>query len=282
MKLTRRRFLCTLGATAAVGMGGVATTARWVEPTWLEVSRVEVNTRRPGRRLRVLHLSDLHASEVVPLGLIERAVDLGLAERPDLVALTGDFLTGQFPLSRDFGATLAKLAAAAPTFACLGNHDGGRWAASYGGHPATTPVQRVLSSAGVQLLHNESQQVQINGRSVLVAGVGDLWTGECHPDLALPAPDRAHHALRIVLNHNPDAKELFPPGSWDVMLCGHTHGGQLRLPLLGAPFAPVRDKRFVAGLHPWQDGHLFVTRGVGNLHGVRFNCRPEVALLDVA
>jgi hypothetical protein len=84
-----------------------------------------------------------------------------------------------------------------------------------------------------------------------------------------------------VLCHNPDAKELFRRHDGYLMLCGHTHGGQLRLPLLGTPFAPVRDKRYVEGLHPWAGRWLYTTRGVGNLHGLRFHCPPEVSVLDI-
>ena len=66
------------------------------------------------------------------------------------------------------------------------------------------------------------------------------------------------------------------------MLSGHTHGGQLSLPVIGTPFAPVRDKRFVHGLHSWNNRRLHITSGVGALHHMRFNCRPEVSLLELA
>ena len=89
--------------------------------------------------------------------------------------------------------------------------------------------------------------------------------------------------LRLVLNHNLDAKHDFADCDWVLMFCGHTHGGQLRIPLIGgAPFAPVRDHAFVAGLNPWRGRKIFITRGVGNLHGMRFNCHPEVSLLLVS
>jgi predicted MPP superfamily phosphohydrolase len=65
------------------------------------------------------------------------------------------------------------------------------------------------------------------------------------------------------------------------MLCGHTHGGQCQIPFVGAPFAPIQDLRFLEGLQPWNDRWIHVTRGVGNLHGLRFNCRPEVNLLNL-
>jgi predicted MPP superfamily phosphohydrolase len=87
--------------------------------------------------------------------------------------------------------------------------------------------------------------------------------------------------LRILLNHNPDAKDLVRSYEWDLMLCGHTHGGQVCLPFIGAPFAPVRDKRYLHGLYAWNKRWLHISSGVGNLHGIRFNCRPEVSLLTV-
>ena len=65
------------------------------------------------------------------------------------------------------------------------------------------------------------------------------------------------------------------------MLSGHTHGGQLRIPFVGTPFAPVRDRRFVQGLHRWQDRWLHITKGIGNLRGMRLNCRPEISLLTL-
>ena len=85
-----------------------------------------------------------------------------------------------------------------------------------------------------------------------------------------------------ILVGDPDCKEDLSGYEWDLMLCGHTHGGQLIVPILGQrPFAPVRDKRFVEGLHKWESRQIHITRGVGNLHGMRFNCRPEVSILKL-
>jgi predicted MPP superfamily phosphohydrolase len=88
--------------------------------------------------------------------------------------------------------------------------------------------------------------------------------------------------LTVLLSHNPDVKEEVAPRHWQLMLSGHTHGGQLRVPWLGAtPFAPVRDKRFVAGLHRWNDRWIHVTKGVGNVYGMRINCPPEISFLTL-
>src|SRR5262249_37650628 len=83
----------------------------------------------------------------------------------------------------------------------------------------------------------------------------------------------------ILLSHNPDSKDALDSFPWELMLSGHTHGGQVVFPLLGPVFAPVADKRYVEGLKPWQDRQLHVTRGIGSIRGIRFLCRPEVSML---
>jgi hypothetical protein len=93
----------------------------------------------------------------------------------------------------------------------------------------------------------------------------------------VPADDPA-----ILLAHNPDTKDVLGDRPWDLMLSGHTHGGQVVLPIVGERFVPVRDKRFIAGLKRWNGRQVYVTRGVGNIDGVRVNCRPEVSVLDLA
>jgi uncharacterized protein len=284
--ITRRRFL-TAAAVASMTTVSAGWYVRRFEPRWFELTRttVAVPGFRPNRpsALRLLHLSDLHASAVVPLASIAAAVQLGLASRPDLIAITGDFITaGDETDLPAYQAVLSQLSARAPTFACLGNHDGGVWTQRTARPYTSERVQSLLAEAAIELLHNRFTDRNIAGTSVRLTGVGDLWAGECEPAIAFwDQPAAPPGTLHLVLNHNPDAKDLFNAYAWDLMLCGHTHGGQVRLPLLGTPFAPVRDRRYVAGLHPWDGRQLYITRGVGNLHGVRFNCRPEVSVLDV-
>ena len=85
----------------------------------------------------------------------------------------------------------------------------------------------------------------------------------------------------VAMSHNPDTKELLAGYPWNLMLSGHTHGGQVIVPLYGPPIVPVRDLRYLEGLKPWGERLIHVTRGVGNLMGVRFGCRPEVAILEL-
>jgi predicted MPP superfamily phosphohydrolase len=256
----------------------------WVEPHWLEVGRHELPLSQGGskRPLKILQLSDFHASPVVSMDFISAAIRLGLQQQPDLILLTGDFISDQFNQSEIYGAALALLAATAPTFACLGNHDGGRWAVSSGrGYEDTEFVRDVLAKAKVTLLHNAAQVVQIHDWKLTLVGLGDLWAEEMEPIAAFAKMPTVHSDATLVLSHNPDSKTALKNFAWDAMFCGHTHGGQVCFPLIGAPFAPVRDKNFIAGLYRWDDRWIHITRGVGNLHGVRFNCRPEVSLLTL-
>jgi predicted MPP superfamily phosphohydrolase len=276
--VTRRRFLLSIpiAATAPAYAWGV-------EPNWLERTFTKVSLPiSSGASFRILHLSDLHVSNVVPLSLIEKAVDLGLAAKPDVICLTGDFITNKYGFDVEkYGGILRRLSAAAPTFASLGNHDGGSWVATRWGFSDTSVVRGLLTAANVRLLHNESEVIRVGGRQVRFAGLGDLWADEIDADRAFATAPGGPQLAVILLSHNPDSKDILGQYPWDLMLCGHTHGGQVLIPGLGPRFAPVYDKRFVAGLKAWNGRQIFVTRGVGNLHGVRLNCRPEVTLLDV-
>jgi predicted MPP superfamily phosphohydrolase len=276
--LTRRNFFGTVGS----GLGALAY-MRFGEAEWLEVNQPSVKLRARSTELppkiRLLHLSDFHASPLVGLDFIQEAVELGASLKPDLICLTGDFITRKYERFADYADILKKLSTAAPTFACMGNHDGGRWIERWG-YRDWSLVGDMLKQSDVTLLHNQGQRVELNGKKLQLVGVGDLWALELNVKKAFEAADK--NLPTILLSHNPDSKLELGAAPWDLMLSGHTHGGQLKLPILGTPFAPVVDKRYVAGLKPWRDRWIHVTKGVGNLHGLRFNCRPEISLLHVS
>ena len=252
------------------------------EPRWLDLTQRRVKLYGAGLRhpIRILHLSDLHASMLVPLSMIQHAITVGLAQKPDLVCLTGDFITHRQDFdARGYSQALRRLSAAAPTFAVLGNHDGGSWTARHLGNSDHRLVERILEDAEVELLHNRPAEVRIRENALTLVGVGDLWSNEVEPRRAF-AGVRDEHPT-ILLAHNPDTKDAVKYRPWDLMLSGHTHGGQVIVPFEGVRYAPVKDKRYVAGLKAWGTRQIYVTRGVGNVGGVRLGCRPEASLLVV-
>lgn len=274
MRPSRRQVL--LGGFSSVISGAAYT--RFIEPSWLDQSTKTVTL--PGRSLRrplrILHLSDLHISRFVPIPFLQRAFEMGALAKPDLICLTGDYTTLGEPFDAlGFEKSLRWLTSVAPTYAVFGNHDGPVWKAT----PTTTEVGSLLHRAGISIVHNRSQFLNLGGSILRLAGVGDLWMNEVNAEDAFSGNDPSD--LTLVLCHNPDAKVSFNLFPWDLMLCGHTHGGQIRIPFYGAPYAPVMDMRYVQGLLPYQKRQIHITRGVGNLEGIRFNCRPEVSMLVV-
>ena len=150
-----------------------------------------------------------------------------------------------------------------------------------GGYSDLQQIKNLLAESGIRMLHNEGVSISVRGQKLGLVGVGDLWANDLDSEKAF-ASMQGQGVPVILLSHNPDSKQQLVPFHWDLMLCGHTHGGQLELPILGTPFAPVRDHDFVRGLHRWKERWIYITKGVGNLYGLRFNCRPEVSVLDLS
>ena len=258
-----------------VGYAGV------IEPGWIQVKRttIRLSAKPLPRPVTLLHLADLHFSTAVPLEHIRKAISLGLAEKPDIACITGDFITDRLTDEEAFANELARLPATLPTYATMGNHDGGRWAGQHGGYPTSDELRAFVSGTGIRVLHNQTIVVEGAGTRLTLTGLGDAWAGDFQPQEAFAQMPRGTDG-HLVMSHNPDTKDGLSEQTWDLLLCGHTHGGQVALPFVGGGhFAPVRDSRYVDGLYDWEGRKLYVTRGIGSILGVRFNCRPEVTVL---
>ncbi len=130
-------------------------------------------------------------------------------------------------------------------------------------------IGETLKSVGIAVFLTRLGDRPRPNRQFELVGTGDLSAGQCKPPPASEA-----NLQRLMLAHNPDSKEVISDEPWDLMLCGHTHGGQLRVPLVGEPFAPVEDKRYVAGLNAFGERHIYTTRGVGGLLWFRLKLPP--------
>jgi uncharacterized protein len=255
-----------------------------VEPTWLAVNRLALPVQdlpEPLAGLRVAQLSDFHFGPHIPTGYLENAIERTAAEKPDLIALTGDFIDR----GPDHVAAAAKLfrglKAPLGVYAVLGNHDFSvHTARGVRRHPELDRrVADALSAEGVTMLRNKSVQVERGGAKLLVAGVDDLWSGVSDPDEALK--DTCARTPRVVLAHNPQSVEQLTAHRADVVLSGHTHGGQINLPGMGRLLLGKKARRWAAGLYPLEAGHLYVNTGVGFGWRFRFGVRPELAVFDL-
>lgn len=264
-----------LAAGAAAG-GALAAWAFLVEPRWLEVTHPRIHLRsmpRPLEGLRIALITDLHARPR-SLSVVRRACRAAMREQPDLIALAGDFAGDDEPGFRDVLEALSMLDAPLGVYAVPGNHDFvvgiERW------HRQVGENQRIRD------LTNAAVMKTVGGVRVCIAGVDDFLYGS--PDLAaLPPPE--DRDFTILLAHNPDQAERSKrrDDQVDLILSGHTHGGQVRFPWVGAIQNPVeRDDLYEQGLRrrPWTQ--VYISRGVGTVGmEVRFLCRPEVAILEL-
>ncbi len=267
------------GSVAALGLA-LGSWAFWLEPAslWNEDHEIAL----PGwpaacDGLRVAVLADLHVgSPWNGLDKLDRIVDLTLAAQPDLVLLAGDYVIhgvvgGSFTAPEPMAERLGRLAAPLGVHAVLGNHDWWYDAAR---------VRRALEAEGIGFLEDEATELRRGGCGFWLAGISDFWEGAHDVEAALRGiPDMAPI---LAFTHNPD---VFPevPARVTLTLAGHTHGGQVALPLLGRPIVPSRyGQRYAIG-HVVEEGrHLFVSSGLGtSILPVRFRVPPEVSVVSL-
>ena len=220
--------------------------------------------------LRIAHLTDLHHSLFTPIEEIHRAVHLANLLRPDVVALTGDYVT----LSRSYiwpvAGALGKLRARLGIFAVLGNHD-------FQVDPEE--ITRALKAQHIRVLRNSHYALRARAATLWVVGVDDLWWEA--DDLRAALRTVPAREAKILLCHNPMGVRMAAGHGIDLVLSGHTHGGQVRLPVVGSVYGRSKlGKRFVEGWNRLDGTQIYVSRGVGKvLVPLRFGCPPEIACL---
>lgn len=221
---------------------------------------------------RLVQLSDFHLdSDSFSYTLARRAVEMAMDLAPDLIVLTGDYVTDHLDAvqARD---TFVRLSAPYGVWTSLGNHD--YWFNS-------AAVRELIDASGIAELRNAATPIQRGGQALWLAGVDDIW--EQHHDLGAALSEAPDGAPVILLAHEPDyADEVALSGRVALQLSGHSHGGQAILPGRGPVSLPfLATKYWQGGLHRIGAMSLYISRGVGSLFTMRLNCPPEVTELTL-
>jgi len=266
----RRALAVGLGA-AVVGCGGYA---RLVEPHWFDIEEVTVPLARLPRALdglTIAHLSDLHLGPYMGASELAHVVEMVQRLHPQLVVISGDFVSRGSERRAESLAPLAALRAPLGTFAVLGNHD--HWT-------DPTWVTTVVQRLGITMLSNDAWRLSDAGQGCWLVGVDDIWVGAGNLRRALA--DVPARACKLLLVHEPDFVDKAARWGIELQLSGHSHGGQVRLPVIGALLLPLWGQRYPIGLQRAGDTWVYTNRGLGVIEPpLRFNCRPEVTMLTL-
>jgi uncharacterized protein len=275
-RLTRRKFILGSGVTAA----GVALYSGEIARHQIEIVNSTIRiTNLPDafQGFRIVQLSDIHLDEFTEPVFLEYVIHRINNLSPDLVLVTGDFITHgslTFMTSRHAAHRCAELLAtlkAPQTYTVLGNHD----------VSVSAPlVTEALRSAGLPVLVNQYVPIERSGSRIWLCGTDDAGTS--HPDLDLTIPQKPDGPV-ILMVHEPDYVDIViqhPRGRLvDLMLSGHSHGGQVRVPFYGPLILPPMGQKYVMGHFQFGQMQLYVNRGIGSVGlPFRFNCMPEITI----
>lgn len=260
---------------------------RYIEPSRLEVTEREVRFEdlpQALEGLRIVHLSDFHCQDDPAIEWSSReAVRLAMRQNADLIIISGDMFDS-LELAEECACQLVGLKAPLGVWAVPGNHDRAHdaaFASLRAPQQDAETLRDLLDEIGITLLANESRTIEVRGASLALAGSDEFAFG-CD-DVAQALAGTADADFVIVVFHTPDLLDEPATAGADLVLCGHTHGGQIRLPVIGTPWAPVwRDRRRGSGLLRIGGQSCYVNRGVASATRARFGCRPEVAVLCLA
>jgi len=226
------------------------------------------------RGMKIVQISDLHFEEYDEAFFLEHVIHVVNGLKPDLVLYTGDIVSyGPFPKSfgRSRVAPCAEILAKTQCpwrFASLGNHD---YVVGW------EHVKDGLESHGIPTLVNRAVPLERGGKRLWLVGLGSACAMASHPETAIPKSALRDGDAVVVMAHEPDVLPQIASYGVDLMLSGHTHGGQIRFPLVPPMFLPTLGRIYIEGMFRMGNTHLYVNRGIGAvLVPVRLNCRPEI------
>lgn len=234
------------------------------------VDRVPIRLRNLHPALEgftILQMTDLHLYPLTQPPLVEKSVAMANSLNSDLVVLTGDYVWQILEAIDELAPILASLNAKYGVYSTLGNHD--YWLDA-------DVISATLEAAGLPVLVNQGLTIQQGGGSFYLAGLDDGWSG--NPDLDATLEAAKPDDPVILLCHEPDlADPISIDGRVDLQLSGHTHGGQIRIPGIGALILPYLGRKYDFGLYEVNNMLLYTNRGIGVIsEPVRYNCPPEI------
>jgi len=256
----------------ALNLSEAARTAL-TEPFRLTIEHQQIQLPRLPRALdgfRIVQLSDLHHSPFTSREQIERAVETANSLQPDIVALTGDYVSKERAYAAPCAELLGRLRPKHGVFAVLGNHD--HWTDA-------ALITDLFRAEGITVLVNQGMRFERNGAAFWLAGVDDTMVGL--EDLPLALAGSSATEFKLLLAHNPIILRRAARAGVDLVLSGHTHGGQVSL-RSDRNAAGRQRRRLLKGLARQGETQIYITRGLGTVVlPVRFGCPPEVSLLEL-
>jgi len=250
--------------------------AKFVEPNWIDINSIELTLPHLAAEFngyRIVQISDIHTDQSTTEKRLTHIFSLVNQQKPDLVAMTGDFITGGSErFIPKFEATLNQIQAKDKIVAVLGNHD-------YWTDPQ--PISQALTQNGILNLGNEVYTVQRGNSKLHIAGVDDILMGKQRLDLVLSK--LTDNSAAILLAHEPDyADTSAATKRFDLELSGHSHAGQIRLPFFKPPILPELGQKYYSGLYRVGEMIQYTNRGIGTtgLH-LRFGSRPEITVFTL-
>lgn len=292
---------------------------RFIEPRLIATTKLKVpiaNLSQELNGLKILQLSDLHLGAYMSDAFIDKLISKIQSLSPDIIVFTGDFICYSNLHDADrLKKVLCSLQAPLGCYAVLGNHDYRDYVSinSEGYYDVinctestlkkgwkrlfssinllgestekalavqlNTPLVDLLKKTPFKLLNNENSLIPIGNSYLNICGLGEHMLGQCRPELAF----KQYHPQYpgIILTHNPDSIPSLQNYPGDIILCGHTHGGQINLPGLCKKFMLLENMKFKRGLHSFFDKKVYINRGIGSVMKFRWFAMPEILLLNL-
>jgi len=267
--MKRKTWLCVLAFVILL------VAYAFLEPYWLTVREVHIvdpDIPESFDGTRIAFLTDIHHGPDFSLARVRRAVERTNQLHPDIILLGGDYVYGDPKYIVPCFAELARLEATIGKFGALGNHDH---------YQDAVLTSQTMVEAGIEWINNRAQWVSRNGQRIKIGGVGDLWEGS--QDITPTIGDTTEEDFVILLSHNPDYVETMTTRRVDLVLSGHTHGGQVTLFGRWAPFVPSQyGQKYRTGMVDTAFTTVIISNGIGTIPpAVRFFARPEIVLIHL-